>query len=549
MSLSTWESTIAAGHVVVIYEGIGRLTYIVAEPGGTFNNRYGSFHHDDLIGKPFGMKWESRTEQRSGRRRNGAVRKGFVYALHPTPELWTHALAHRTQIIYGPDISTIVTELCIRPGSVVLETGTGSGSLTSALARSAMPTGHVHTFEYHEERFKKAQEDFETLGISDYVTVYCRNTMEDGFPSDFDGKADAVFLDLPGPWEVIPAAFRALKEAGSICSFSPCIEQVQRSCKALEQGGFHSIRTVEVRFTNYESKLTSQQRPDFGFSADTQTLESEKDTSKTIVTLGDQGDAETARAAKRQRIETAQVQSDSSTTCNVSEKAELTAVELQMSARPASEKQIGYLARLGCTTSPTDALHASRLIEEFKITNAGKLDRPVRSQRSQPEWGNATVILPESGEAATAEHAARQTEFTKQDLSLVSSRTLCGMGHSSYLTFATKKTTSSKIHVPVVPENASVSKNDAKGDGFSLLIRSAGSTEDKLFSGAKLVKVESSSLSDLITAVVAAVGLQSNGNSFELLYDDHLLTESVLLSMPKKAQLSLRRVAPSETNK
>ena len=50
-------------------------------------------------------------------------RKGWVYLLHPTPALWTLNLPHRTQILYSTDISMIILQLAIKPGSVVVESG------------------------------------------------------------------------------------------------------------------------------------------------------------------------------------------------------------------------------------------------------------------------------------------------------------------------------------------------------------------------------------------------------------------------------------------
>ena len=63
-------------------------------------------------------------------------KKGFVYLLRPTPELWTISLPHRTQILYAPDMSFITMKLNLSPGACVVEAGTGSGSFTHVLART-----------------------------------------------------------------------------------------------------------------------------------------------------------------------------------------------------------------------------------------------------------------------------------------------------------------------------------------------------------------------------------------------------------------------------
>ena len=40
--------------------------------------------------------------------------------------------------------------------------------------------------------------------MGDLITVQQRNIEELGFPEDLHGKADGLFLDLPGPWHVCP---------------------------------------------------------------------------------------------------------------------------------------------------------------------------------------------------------------------------------------------------------------------------------------------------------------------------------------------------------
>ncbi len=102
----------------------------------------------------------------------------------------------------------------------------GSGSLTHSLARAVSPGGHVHTFEFHQQRSEVAAAEFARHGLTT-VTVQLRNIEEDGFPAALHGRADGVFLDLPAPQKVVPSAAACLRPDGRFCSFSPCIEQVR----------------------------------------------------------------------------------------------------------------------------------------------------------------------------------------------------------------------------------------------------------------------------------------------------------------------------------
>ncbi|XP_047341779.1 tRNA (adenine(58)-N(1))-methyltransferase catalytic subunit TRMT61A [Impatiens glandulifera] len=234
----SFSRCIAEGDLVIVYERHDSMKAVKVSESSVLQNRFGVFKHADWIGKPFGSKVFSN-------------KGGFVHLLAPTPELWTMVLSHRTQILYIADISFLIMYLEIVPGCVVLESGTGSGSLTTSLARAVAPTGHVNTFDFHDQRAASAREDFVKTGLSSLVTVRVRDIQGEGFPDEFSGLVDSVFLDLPQPWLAIPSAAKMLKQDGTLCSFSPCIEQVQRSCEILK-ANFTDIRTFEILMRAYE---------------------------------------------------------------------------------------------------------------------------------------------------------------------------------------------------------------------------------------------------------------------------------------------------------
>jgi tRNA (adenine57-N1/adenine58-N1)-methyltransferase catalytic subunit len=271
------SSKIKAGDLVVIQESFDKLDFVYCKPGEIYSNRNGNFHHDDFINQPFGTKVRSRDLQGYG----------FLFLLKPTPELWTRSLNHRTQVVHELDQSQIIFQLHLKPNDVVVESGTGSGAMSHAIIRTIAPAGRLHTYEFNRHRAETARTEFQQHGLSHLVTVHhkdvCRGLVEaqdesnkktaasvqEGTPGfDLPGQSvDAVFLDLPEPWTAVPHAAHVLQPNARIATYSPCMEQTQRTVEALEAAGFHSIKTFEYRLqehyvdeVEYESPPT-EKRP------------------------------------------------------------------------------------------------------------------------------------------------------------------------------------------------------------------------------------------------------------------------------------------------
>jgi len=233
----------AEGDFVILYGSYTQMNGVVLKEGGITNNRFGNFHHEDLIGQPFGSKVRPR--------RGG----GWLALLRATPELISLSLQHRTQIIYHADISMILMLLDVQPGRVICEAGTGSGSMSASLARALSPGGRLHTFEFHADRQQQAKEDFARYGLLDVIDSKHGDVCMDGFGAELDGKVDGIFLDVPMPWLAIPHADKCLVEGGKICTFSPCIEQIEKTAAELRRDGrYEGIRMFETLAVNWGVK-------------------------------------------------------------------------------------------------------------------------------------------------------------------------------------------------------------------------------------------------------------------------------------------------------
>lgn len=245
MSFFDYPDTIQAGHLVLAWMTRSDVKPILVRPDQILNTRYGAFPHNSMIGLKYGTQIPSTSSQ------------GFIHLLKPTPELWSLSLPHRTQIVYTPDSSYIIQRLKIRPGSRVIESGTGSGSFTHALCRTVAASGRVFTYEFHQLRYEEALKEFTDHGITDRVTTTRRDVCQDGFAIDgVSLRANHVFLDLPSPWLALSHLDKVIdrKYVVSICCFSPCMEQVIHTVETLKKLGYQRIEMVEVNAKQWEGR-------------------------------------------------------------------------------------------------------------------------------------------------------------------------------------------------------------------------------------------------------------------------------------------------------
>ena len=153
-----------------------------------------------------------------------------------------------TQIMYPKDIGYVLVAMGIGPGTNVLEAGTGSGALTTALAWAVGPQGHVTTYEIRPDTQRLAQKNLERLGLDDRVTFKLKDISE-GFD---ETGVDALFLDVQNSYDYIRQARDALKSGGFFGSILPTTNQVSRLLVALYQYDFAFVDVCEIILRFYK---------------------------------------------------------------------------------------------------------------------------------------------------------------------------------------------------------------------------------------------------------------------------------------------------------
>jgi tRNA (adenine57-N1/adenine58-N1)-methyltransferase len=224
--------------------GLSHKNFILRlQKGEVLQTPRGIVSHDDLIGK----QWGSQVFSHLG---------NPFYLLQPALGDLITATRRTTQILYPKDIGFILVRMGIGPGQHVLEAGTGSGAMTTALAYAVGPQGHVTTYEMRPEMLNLARKNLTHLGLQDRVT-FKQADIKDGFDEQ---DIFSLFMDIPIPENFIPQVRNALIPGGFFGCIVPTTNQIINLLPVLRQEDFAFLEICEI-FLRYYKPVPKRLRP------------------------------------------------------------------------------------------------------------------------------------------------------------------------------------------------------------------------------------------------------------------------------------------------
>lgn len=224
-----------AGDMVQLVGRDHKYRLVRLEAGAELHTHRGLLKHDDMIGKP----WGARVDSHIGRP---------FYLLPPSLHDVLRDTKRSSQIIYPKDIGYILLKLSIAPGITVIEAGTGSGALTTALATAVGPQGRVISYDTRADMQSLARKNLEQMGLEGRVEFRLQD-ISGGF---LETDIPSLFLDVPVPHEYIGQVRAALRPGGFFGSIVPTTNQVSLLLSALERDEFEFVEVSELSLRYYK---------------------------------------------------------------------------------------------------------------------------------------------------------------------------------------------------------------------------------------------------------------------------------------------------------
>lgn len=156
---------------------------------------------------------------------------------------WFSLVARRgAQIIQSKDAAYIIQRTGIHAGSRVMESGVGSGGLTSSLLWIIGNEGMLYSIDVDSSSIETARENVAKLNGNVSWEILQADVRETKIPDNLD----CVILDMPDPWNAIGNISSGVRNGGYVVSYSPTFNQTEKTVLEMENSNLSVIETVEI---------------------------------------------------------------------------------------------------------------------------------------------------------------------------------------------------------------------------------------------------------------------------------------------------------------
>jgi len=228
--------TAQPGDLVLLVSSDHKRFIVRLAPGDDLHTHRGVVAHDQILGQIPGASVSSHIGAR-------------FTLLRPSWNELLMTLPRATQIVYPKDIGLLLLRLSIAPGTRVIEAGSGSGVLTTALARYVTPGGHVYSYDVRPDMLERARANVARVGLEDAVT-FSQRSIEAGFQ---ETDVDALFLDVREPWLYLGQAAAAMAEGSFFGAIVPTVNQVVDLVAGLARQPFTDVDIIELLERRYKA--------------------------------------------------------------------------------------------------------------------------------------------------------------------------------------------------------------------------------------------------------------------------------------------------------
>jgi tRNA (adenine57-N1/adenine58-N1)-methyltransferase len=245
------ENKARCGDLIQLIDPRGNKHILQLASSGKFQTNHGQIPFEELDGLP----WGSRVRTHLG--------KQFLLVQPSLNDLLINT-RRATTIMYPKDIGFLLVNMNIAAGQRIIEAGTGSGALTTALCWAVGPEGHIYSYDVRENVQVLARKNLAVLGFEGRVTFHLQDIVY-GFE---ESGVDALFLDVPNPEDYLQVAWDALRTGGFFGSLVPTTNQVSRLLESLKHHDYAFIEVCEI-LLRYYKPVPARLRPDDRLTAHT----------------------------------------------------------------------------------------------------------------------------------------------------------------------------------------------------------------------------------------------------------------------------------------